>query len=86
MILGMDDKTIVQHIDELVEQEHALRQEHEGTPGGLDDQRREQLQAMEVELDKAWDLLRQRRAKRAAGLDPDEAEERPEGTVEGYRQ
>jgi hypothetical protein len=82
----MDDKTIVQHIDELVEQEHQLRQEHEGTPGGLGGSDRERLQSLEVELDKAWDLLRQRRAKRAAGLDPDQAAERPEGTVEGYRQ
>jgi hypothetical protein len=82
----MDDKTIVQHIDELVEQEHQLRQAHEGTPGGLAEGEREKLQALEVELDQAWDLLRQRRAKRAAGLDPDEAEERGEGTVEGYRQ
>lgn len=82
----MDDKTIVQHIDELVEQEHHLREAHEGQPGGLGTADKAKLDAIEVELDKAWDLLRQRRARRAAGLDPEDAAERPEGTVEGYRQ
>jgi hypothetical protein len=82
----MDDKTIVHHIDELVAQEHSLRQAHEGTAGGLGEDDRATLQRIEVELDKAWDLLRQRRARRAVGEDPDAAAERPEGTVEGYRQ
>jgi hypothetical protein len=44
------------------------------------------LRALEVQLDQLWDLLRQRRARRAAGLDPDLAIERDAGTVEGYRQ
>jgi uncharacterized protein DUF2630 len=39
-----------------------------------------------VELDRCWDLLRQRRARRDAGQDPDLAEARPERTVEGYLQ
>lgn len=82
----MDDKTIVHHIDELVAEEHRLREEHEGKPGGLGTTDKAELDRIEVELDKAWDLLRQRRARRAAGLDPDAAAERPEGTVEGYRQ
>jgi hypothetical protein len=37
-----------------------------------------------VELDRLWDLLRQRRALRSAGADPDEASERDADTVEGY--
>ena len=82
----MDDKTIVHHIDDLVEQEHELRQAHEGAPGGLSDAEQERLRELEVQLDQAWDLLRQRRAKRAAGLNPDDTSERPEGTVENYRQ
>jgi hypothetical protein len=44
------------------------------------------LHELEVHLDQLWDLLRQRRARRAAGLDPDGAETRDPGTVEGYRQ
>ena len=35
-------------------------------------------------LDRFWDLLRQRRALREFGRDPDEASTRDEGTVEGY--
>jgi hypothetical protein len=44
------------------------------------------LEAIRVELDRLWDLLRQRRALRDAGGDPDQAQERSAGTVEGYRQ
>ena len=54
--------------------------------GGLDDVGRARLRAIEVELDEAWDLMRQRRARRAAGLDPDEASERDAATVEDYEQ
>ena len=48
------------------------------------DQRR--LRELEVQLDQCWDLLRQRRARRHAGQDPDAAEARDEGVVEGYQQ
>jgi hypothetical protein len=44
----------------------------------------ERLRKLEVELDQCWDLLHQRRARRSAGLDPDEAQVRDAGTVEGY--
>jgi hypothetical protein len=40
----------------------------------------------EVTLDQCWDLLRQRRARRAAGQDPDDVAVRPEEVVEHYRQ
>ena len=44
------------------------------------------LEQVSIELDRCWDLLRQRRARRAAGQDPDEAEARPADTVERYLQ
>ena len=47
---------------------------------------RERLNAVEVELDRCWDLLRQRRALRAAGGDPDDASVRDADVVERYRQ
>jgi hypothetical protein len=39
-----------------------------------------------VQLDQCWDLLRQRRARRAAGQDPDAAAVRPADVVEHYQQ
>ncbi|HJS27923.1 MAG TPA: DUF2630 family protein, partial [Actinomycetota bacterium] len=45
---------------------------------------RERLRELEVTLDQCWDLLHQRRALRNAGLDPNDAKVRDEGTVEGY--
>ncbi len=53
---------------------------------GLSPDEAERLKAIEVTLDQLWDLLRQRRALRGAGRDPDQAGIRPEGTVEEYRQ
>ena len=47
---------------------------------------RERLSALEVELDRCWDVLRQRRALRSAGGDPDAASVRDATTVENYRQ
>ena len=80
----MDDAEIVQRIRELADEEHALEQAHAGT--GLSRAEVERLRATEVALDQCWDLLRQRRARRNAGQDPDEAEVRPENVVEGYQQ
>jgi len=78
-----DDKTVFSRIDELVAEEHELRTKH--AAGQIDDgDERARLQALEVELDQCWDLLRQRRAKREFGENPDDAEARPAGTVEGY--
>jgi hypothetical protein len=78
------DKTILTHIDELLAEEKKLRTDHLGH--GLTGVDRERLQHLEVELDQAWDLLRQRRAKSEAGEDPESARERPSGEVEGYLQ
>jgi DNA repair exonuclease SbcCD ATPase subunit len=81
----VDDKSIHQHISELVEQEHALRTALQAGDGSSQEERGK-LREAEESLDQLWDLLRQRQAKRDAGLDPDEAGERPVSEVEGYRQ
>ena len=81
----MDDNAVLSRINELVTEEERLLESSLGTDGlsHADDQR---LKAVEVALDQCWDLLRQRRAKRHAGQDPDEAHLRDVPTVEGYQQ
>jgi hypothetical protein len=78
----MNDTEILHHITELVNEEHQLMQQSEGV--GLDDEKRERMKQLEVSLDQCWDLLRQRRAKREFGADPESAEPRDIGTVENY--
>jgi hypothetical protein len=80
----MDDKEILQHIERLVNEEHQLMQLSE--EGKLEGDQHARIRELEVNLDRCWDLLRQRRARRAAGLNPDEARERDEQTVEHYLQ
>jgi hypothetical protein len=80
----MDDQAILAHINELVEEEHALERGKAGV--GLSDDEHTRLQKVEVALDQCWDLLRQRRARRAAGLPVEEASPRAPGTVEHYQQ
>ena len=80
----MDDKQLMNRIGALVEEEHTL--ERQATGDGLDDRQQARLHEVEVQLDQCWDLLRPRRARREAGQDPDTAQARPEGTVEGYLQ
>lgn len=80
----MDDQELVGRIDRLVAEEHSLEQSHIGA--ALSEQESQRLRSIEVELDRCWDLLRQRRARRAAGEDPDEAQVRPVAVVEGYQQ
>ena len=79
----MDDQELVKNIDRLVAEEHDLEREHAGEVGPVE---RERLQQIGVQLDQCWDLLRQRRARRNAGLNPDEAEVRSETVVERYVQ
>jgi Protein of unknown function (DUF2630) len=83
----MSDESIATRIEKLVAEEHDLlhREELDSTSGALDEDR-DRLRAVEVELDRCWDLLRQRRALREAGADPDDAQVRDEKTVEGYLQ
>ncbi|MHB8665568.1 MAG: DUF2630 family protein [Acidimicrobiales bacterium] len=80
----MDDLDIVRRIDDLTDEEHKLERAHTGEP--LSASELERLRSIEVALDQCWDLLRQRRARRHAGVDPDQASVRPEETVEGYQQ
>lgn len=80
----MDDGELIARINRLVDEEHRLETWHVGTALSAEEQQR--LDALNVNLDQCWDLLRQRRARRHAGQDPDEAGARSAGTVEGYRQ
>jgi Protein of unknown function (DUF2630) len=80
----MDDKQILNQINDLAEEERRLEEGHVGD--GLSDEEHARLHNIEVTLDQLWDVLRQRRAKRNAGKSPDEAHERSEGVVENYWQ
>ena len=80
----MDDEQVRHRISELVDEEHRLERAHVGKR--LSDEERQRLDGLGVELDRLWDLLRQRDARRRAGLDPDAAAERPGDMVEGYQQ
>jgi len=80
----MDDRQLVSRIEELAAEEHRLEQSHVGE--GLNAEETERLRSLEVALDQCWDLLRQRRARRSVGEDPDRAEARPPEVVERYRQ
>jgi hypothetical protein len=77
----VEDRDVLNRIEALVEDERALRDRGDLTPAD-----EERLGALEVALDEAWDLLRQRRARREAGLDPAGASLRDAETVEGYEQ
>ncbi len=81
----MDDAGVQNHIEELVAEEHRLMESAEAS-GGLGDQDRARLERVRVELDRYWDLLRQRRAREEFGLDPDFVELRDRKTVEGFEQ
>jgi len=80
----MDDKEIVGRISQLAEEEQRLEEAHVGE--GLNDDELARKRELEVTLDQMWDLLRQRRAKRSAGQDPDATEPRPPEVVERYLQ
>jgi len=81
----MDDKEILGHIDELIATERDLRAKVATGDLSTGDERR-QLAAIEESLDQCWDLLRQRRARREFGENPEEAQLRPATEVEGYQQ
>jgi uncharacterized protein DUF2630 len=84
----MSDESIAARIERLVNEEKQLRgreQADRSEPDALEAET-ERLRAVEVELDQCWDLLRQRRALRDAGADPNQAEARDAGTVERYQQ
>ena len=81
--MDKSDKSILDQVNQLVAEEKDLRaklQHHE-----IDEtEEHRRLQGLEVQLDQCWDLLRQRRALREMGQDPDGASVRPESEVEGY--
>ena len=79
----MDDKQILSDIEALVHEERELESKAlaEMSPAHTD-----RIREIEVALDQCWDLLRQRRARKSAGLDPDGAKVRPAKVVEGYQQ
>ena len=78
----MDDQNVIDRINQLASEEHELFQKE--SRGEASDEDRERLKDLGVSLDQLWDLLHQRRARRAAGMDPEEASERDERTVEGH--
>ncbi|HEX5723076.1 MAG TPA: DUF2630 family protein [Acidimicrobiia bacterium] len=82
--MARSDSQILSQINELVNEEHSLRERHQGTR--LHEQEQARLQEIEVELDQCWDLLNQRRALREFGADPNSAQVRDEETVERYQQ
>ena len=75
------DAPVRKHIEDLVKEEHRLRAEESLTPAD-----HHRLESIQVELDQCWDLLRQRRALREFGQDPDQAHLRPARIVENYEQ
>lgn len=75
----MNDKSILQHITALMDEEHQLR-----SGAAASQEQGARLKHVEQELDQCWDLLRQRRAKREFGRDPETAQPRDIGTVENY--
>jgi len=80
----MNDEDIVRRIGVLAADERELERSHAAT--GLDEDGVARLRSIETALDQCWDLLRQRRARRETGQDPDAAAVRPESVVEHYQQ
>jgi hypothetical protein len=78
----MDDETVIEQINRLAAEEHNLWERE--ARGEASDAERERAKELEVMLDQSWDLLHQRRARRAAGMNPDDAEVRGAAQVEGY--
>jgi hypothetical protein len=78
----MNDDDVQDHIEELIAEEHRLLESHGAD--GLSGVELARLEAVRVELDRYWVLLRQRRAHEQYGLDPDQTSLRDAGTVEDY--
>jgi hypothetical protein len=84
----LSDDQVQARIEELEQEERRLRQDEseiaDGPAGSRVAADAARLKAIRLELDQLWDYLRQRRALRDAGQDPDRAVIRDSGTVEGY--
>jgi hypothetical protein len=74
------DRTVLAHIEQLVAEEKKLYAQ-----GAVSDAEKARLGKINIELDRCWDLLRQRRGLREFGRNPDEAEVRPAKVVENYK-
>jgi hypothetical protein len=81
----MDDKSVLSRIDELVAEEHRLRERRQAGELSTEEEQA-RLREVEVALDQCWDLLRRRRAARDQGGDPDAERPRDPQTVETYLQ
>ena len=81
MAQDTSDQSVLEKIEGLVHEEQRLYGK-----GNLSDHDQVRLSTLQVQLDRLWDLLRQRRARREFGEDPDGAKVRPESVVEGYEQ
>jgi hypothetical protein len=81
------DESILDRIERLVAEEHRLQhlEEDDAVDEDALAEDRRRLDDVSVELDRCWDLLRQRRARRSAGVDPDGAQVRDASTVENYQ-
>jgi uncharacterized protein DUF2630 len=77
----MQDRDVLGEINSLVEEEHRLRRQGDGS-----DEERARLATIEAQLDQCWDLLRRRRAREEAGQDPNAERTRPRSEVESYLQ
>jgi hypothetical protein len=84
----MDDTSLTDHIESLVEEEQQLLASERRDAANADALAadRQRLERLSIELDRCWDLLRQRRALRDAGQSPDAASVRDANTVERYEQ
>lgn len=81
----MDDPQVLGQIQQMIEDEHRLR-DRMSDPDTDREAARNELARLEERLDQCWDLLRQRRARREFGENPDDATVRPASEVEAYRQ
>ncbi len=81
MTKPQSDAGVLKHIEALVHEEQHLYAKPD-----LDDHGQVRLDQIKVELDQCWDLLRQRRALREFGKDPNDAQVRPASVVEKYEQ
>jgi Protein of unknown function (DUF2630) len=84
MLKRMDDELIHDRIEQLVAEEHELY--GRVGEGGLNADEHNRLESLQVSLDQCWDLLRQRRALRESGQDPEAAHTRDPEIVERYEQ
>jgi hypothetical protein len=81
----MDDRSLLEHISSLVNEEHNLRTALQGGKISAQDEH-DRLREIEEELDQLWDLLRRRRAAKTSGVAPDEVDTRSIDEVEHYLQ